>query len=172
MADKTKRRTIACDFCSQPTTPDQVDAWGIAKCKVCHAEEVIGRADGVFVAWQVDELRAAVKEARKLFRQGKTELAFMAGQAAWNLALGLHNAIESKVDVQTGRRARKQRSVAGFSSGKERAAVRKPEWDEWQAELDVVREAAPRLLKTTAQQCVAEKFGVSRTSIDKRTRWK
>lgn len=96
-----------CDFCGQPTTPDQRDAaWGITKCKVCHAEEVIERADGVLVKWQVDELRGAVEEARKLFQQGKTQLALMAAQAAWNLALGLHNAIESKGDVQAGRKVR------------------------------------------------------------------
>lgn len=159
MNDKAKREgSIPCDFCAQPTSADHVDAWGIAKCNVCLAEEVIERADGVIVAWQVDDLRNAVKQARELWQQGNTGLAIMAGRAAWNLALGLHNALESKIDVQTGRRARKQRSDAGFSSGTERAAARKPEWDRWQAEADKQWSKNHRLSVIQVARRIAPKF--------------
>lgn len=122
-----------CDFCGQPTTPDQRDAvWGITKCKVCHAEDVIERADGVIERWQVDELRAAVKEARKLFQQGETRLALMAAQAAWNLALGLFNALAVKGEVRTGRKVRQPFADANH----ERSECSRTQAEAWQTDAE------------------------------------
>ena len=69
-------------------------------------EEQCARAEGVVVAWQVEHVRQSVEHARDLFRQGERLAAMEAGQAAWNLALGLFNALESKRDVQAGRKVR------------------------------------------------------------------
>lgn len=61
-----------------------------------------------------------------------------------------------------------QRRKAGFSSGAERAAERKPEWDLWQAEVDRVRAANPSLSKSRILEVVAATFGKSRQGIAKR----
>lgn len=69
-------------------------------------EAICTRADGVIVAWQVKQVREGIKYARHLLSAGRRDAAMEAGQAAWNLALGLFNALESKREVQAGRALR------------------------------------------------------------------
>lgn len=63
-----------------------------------------------------------------------------------------------------------QRTAAGFSSGAERAAERRPEWDKWQAEYDRLRSLNPQ--QSNSQICakVADRFGVSRRAVSSRVK--
>ncbi len=129
------------------------------------------RAHGVVHPDHIALVRQSIAEAEQRHRAGETVAALDAGQTAWEQTNHLFQVIKNADDVLRGRRAQRQRRNAGFSSGEERKAERQPEWDKWQHAINELHAVNPLLRKSPAQKRVAERFGVSRTSIDKRTNW-
>lgn len=70
--------------------------------------------------------------------------------------------------AQQGDRARQQRTAAGFSSGAERAAERRADWDRWQQMASALASANPHLSKTAICERVGRKFGVTGRAVAKR----
>lgn len=70
--------------------------------------------------------------------------------------------------ARTGQRAAKQRAAAGFSSGEQRGAERKPEWDTWQKAAEDIFRANPTLTKTQICIKVGHRFGVHHRTVSNR----
>lgn len=67
-----------------------------------------------------------------------------------------------------GNRATQQRKRAGFSSGQERAAERKPTWDAWQHRASALHAENPRRSKSDICAQVGREFGVTGRAVAKR----
>ncbi|MGX5658172.1 hypothetical protein ACWKWV_00410 [Castellaniella ginsengisoli] len=143
----------------------------------------VARDDGISVKTIRDTIRAAqgvidpvlVRQAERelrdffaLHQKGELLAALQSGKAAWNAAHIIHTMLNSKDDVLSGRRATRQRSKAGFSSGKERQAERRPEWDRWQTEADRIGATNPRLSRNAVAEKIAHVCGVSSETIRRR----
>lgn len=72
--------------------------------------------------------------------------------------------------VISDRKTQKQRSKAGFSSGKERRDAHSPSWKRWQAEALAIYERNPHLSKSEICRRVGAKFGKTRQAISNRIR--
>ena len=72
--------------------------------------------------------------------------------------------------VVMARDVQEQHRKAGFCSAEQRAAERKPAWDQWQAEANRIRAAHPGWYKTAVLNEVAQKFGVTRQAVAKHVR--
>ena len=62
--------------------------------------------------------------------------------------------------VERGVKAQRQNSKAGFSSGEQRRAERRPVWDEWQRLADQVWAKNPRLSKSEVARRIAEQHNL------------
>jgi hypothetical protein len=106
--------------------------------------------------------------AKAAIERGDAEGAAWAAMGAMDAAW-LVDAIQGAMPkVKAGIKVAKQRSNAGFSSGQERAAERKPEWDEWQAAADLVRSENPHLSASRVCEIVAANFGRTRQAVARR----
>ncbi|TAN27282.1 MAG: hypothetical protein EPN31_12165 [Castellaniella sp.] len=141
------------------------------------------RDDGMSVKTIRDTIKAAqgvidpvlVRQAERelegffaLHRDGELLAAMQAGKAAWNTANIIHTMLDSKADVLEGRRSKRQQIINGLSSGKERQAERKPDWDKWQAEADRMGAVNPRLSRNAVAEKIAPVCGVSSETIRRR----
>lgn len=86
-------------------------------------EATVARAQGVIVPEQLDPVRAQSRRALKLLKQGERLSAMEAGQAAWNLVLGVFNALEVQPEL-----LRDRRRQAGTRKTR---ASRMPKLDAW-----------------------------------------
>jgi hypothetical protein len=143
--------------------PSEFDAERAAVWEILNAASPGGRIDRIASAPNMADEAAALRA--RLGPNGTANDSLLL-----DIAGAEHRALYARAapGVIANRKTGRQRKDAGFSSGQERAAERKPSWDQWQAEADRQRAENPHLSKSRVAEIVATKFGVTRQAVVKR----
>lgn len=125
--------------------------------RIARTEDALSRSHALFDAVQGKGTRSA-----------EYQYAMEVGQVAFERAQALEDLLALHQPTMTGRKAKRQREDAGFTSGETREAKRLPVWDEWQQVANAMHAKNPRLSFTAISDAVGEKFGVSGRAVRER----
>lgn len=139
---------------------DRVDAYKDRAARVRDTSSdsrTVEHAQGAFeyFKWVAEDLRRITDPAARA----------MVDDVVLNLIRAFHHdwraGIQSvRQPIESGARAIGQRREAGFSSGEQRAAERRPAWNRWQIRFDELRAANPRRSKSDICKAIAKEEGL------------